>query len=140
MTSAVRFVLPWCFLLVLACDEQGEGERCDLRNNNIDCESGLECVALETLGVNSPGAVCCPAQSSAGARDPVCQRRGDFGDSPPAAPTPPPSTSPGDAGDTGTATAPVDSGAKEDAATGLPDGGTTSDGSAVSSEADSAVD
>ncbi len=133
MTSAVRFVLPLCFLFLSACDEQSEGERCDLRNNNIDCERGLECVALESLGVNSPGAVCCPIQSSAGARDPVCQRRGDFDDAPPTPPTPAP-TAPADAGDTDTTTA-ADAASDEDATTAGADAGATSDAGGADSGA-----
>lgn len=49
------FVLP---LLALGCADQGEGERCDRRNNNADCESGLVCTSKETLKSNAD--LCCP--------------------------------------------------------------------------------
>ena len=49
-------------LLVLAtgCGEQAEGDRCDTRNGNTDCESGLTCTPLERLGQGREGAICCP--------------------------------------------------------------------------------
>lgn len=41
-----------------ACSNQGEGERCDRRNDNADCASGLVCTSKETLKSNSD--LCCP--------------------------------------------------------------------------------
>lgn len=58
-------------LLALGCSKQAEGERCDTNNNNEDCESGLQCTPLRTLGRGTVGAVCCPDN------DPsveICQR------------------------------------------------------------------
>lgn len=53
------FVLPLILgLSALGCSNQGEGERCDHRNNNNDCESGLICTSKETLRSNSD--LCCP--------------------------------------------------------------------------------
>lgn len=41
---------------VMACSNQGEGERCDPDNNNEDCASGLTCQKIQ--GQESP--LCCP--------------------------------------------------------------------------------
>jgi hypothetical protein len=62
--------LAVCLVSVLACGEQGEGERCDLDNGDSDCESGLVCTPASDLirvaGGDSPGAaLCCPAQGQA---------------------------------------------------------------------------
>lgn len=47
-------------LFVLGCAQQAEGERCELSNDNNDCESGLVCTSLSGLTGQSTGAVCCP--------------------------------------------------------------------------------
>jgi hypothetical protein len=41
---------------VMACSNQGEGERCDPDNKNEDCASGLTCQKIQ--GQESP--LCCP--------------------------------------------------------------------------------
>jgi hypothetical protein len=51
--------------LFVGCADQGEGERCDLRNGNTDCESGLTCTSAEDLNKfagseQSGAALCCP--------------------------------------------------------------------------------
>lgn len=51
-------VLPFALASSFGCADQGEGERCDRRNNNEDCESGLVCTSKETLKSNSD--LCCP--------------------------------------------------------------------------------
>lgn len=53
---------PWLFLALLtfACAEQGEGERCELSNDDNDCEPGLVCTSLSGLTGETTGAVCCP--------------------------------------------------------------------------------
>ncbi len=50
----------------VACSNQGEGERCDTRNGNDDCESGLYCTPLSQLAGDNAAkgegaALCCPA-------------------------------------------------------------------------------
>lgn len=44
----------------VGCAEQGEGERCDLNNDNADCEGSLVCTSLRSLNRGTVGAVCCP--------------------------------------------------------------------------------
>src|SRR5690606_24127429 len=48
----------------LGCAEQGEGERCDLANDNTDCEGDLVCTSLRSLNRGTVGAVCCPENNS----------------------------------------------------------------------------
>ncbi len=55
-----------------SCSKQGEGERCDPRNDNEDCESGLICRSLRSLNQGIEGAVCCPDQGSSSAQ--ICER------------------------------------------------------------------
>ena len=38
------------------CANQGEGERCDVNNNNDDCASGLTCQTIP----GQPTTLCCP--------------------------------------------------------------------------------
>jgi hypothetical protein len=47
-------------LQVAGCANQGEGDRCDRRNGNIDCESPLLC-----LKVTGRGELCCPPAGQA---------------------------------------------------------------------------
>lgn len=56
-------------LMVLAasCTGQGEGQRCQSKNNNDDCQDGLLCGAPKNGGSNFE--VCCPAS---GGTDPLC--------------------------------------------------------------------
>ncbi|HVU00511.1 MAG TPA: hypothetical protein VHE30_02125 [Polyangiaceae bacterium] len=46
-------------LSVAACADQNEGERCDTRNGNSDCASGLVCKHI--TGADTYSAACCPA-------------------------------------------------------------------------------
>jgi hypothetical protein len=51
------FALAIGSLLVLgACSDQQEGDRCDTRNGNLDCEAPLECHEVVGRGVQ----LCCP--------------------------------------------------------------------------------
>ena len=45
-------------LLGFGCGLQGEGERCDLLNNNDDGQDGLVCTSKTTVNLLSD--VCCP--------------------------------------------------------------------------------
>ena len=53
-----------CALLISACGKQGEGERCDINNSSLDCESGLRCLSGDQLNIeNGRGvALCCPIE------------------------------------------------------------------------------
>jgi hypothetical protein len=53
--------------IALACSNQGEGERCELRNGNDDCQDGLICNPTQYQGSNR----CCPVDSAA-ATHPAC--------------------------------------------------------------------
>jgi hypothetical protein len=62
------FLLLVCAGFAVGCGRQGEGERCDVRNGNADCESGLVCTPASDLirvagGENA--ALCCPARGQA---------------------------------------------------------------------------
>lgn len=63
------------FIALSACSNYGEGERCELANNNDDCEDGLQCTppsALLDAFNKSPR--CCPLDQSR-ATDPRCGPR-----------------------------------------------------------------
>jgi len=60
-------------LLVASCSKQSEGERCDVLNNDADCDSGLECVAAAEL-LNSEADRCCPPEGER-IDDSRCRRR-----------------------------------------------------------------
>jgi hypothetical protein len=45
-----------------ACAGQGEGERCERKNGNDDCQEGLTCKSSKDLGGNAD--ICCPAGNS----------------------------------------------------------------------------
>jgi hypothetical protein len=50
-----------CLALAWGCSKQGEGERCDLNNVDLDCETGLVCRGEAELSIVGRGfAVCCP--------------------------------------------------------------------------------
>jgi len=63
------FALPLVALVTIlasSCADQAEGERCDPRNNNQDCESGLVCVQLSSLDpaeTDDSIGICCPENS-----------------------------------------------------------------------------
>lgn len=64
----LRLVLGGAALLPLAgCADQAEGERCDPKNNNLDCEGNLICTSLRSLNAGTEGAICCPASGGSGA-------------------------------------------------------------------------
>src|SRR5262245_6069817 len=54
-------------LLAFGCGKQGEGERCDINNNNADCAGDLICKSSEDLNRSSD--VCCPETGSV---EPAC--------------------------------------------------------------------
>lgn len=47
---------------VVACSGQGEGERCEHKNGNDDCQEGLVCKSSKDLGGNAD--ICCPTGQS----------------------------------------------------------------------------
>ena len=48
-------------LLGSGCSKQGEGERCDINNGDIDCDTGLICVGQDQISITGTGvALCCP--------------------------------------------------------------------------------
>lgn len=54
--SAAALLVTLGWMGAVACSNQGEGERCDMNNDNEDCASGLTCQKIE--GQQSP--LCCP--------------------------------------------------------------------------------
>ncbi len=48
-----------------SCNNQNEGERCDIKSGNKDCQSGLFCVSSGDLLDHTVGDRCCPAQTTA---------------------------------------------------------------------------
>ncbi len=59
--------------LVSSCSKQSEGDRCDVLNNDEDCDGGLECVAASEL-LNSEADRCCPPEGDR-VSDSSCRRR-----------------------------------------------------------------
>lgn len=90
------------FAIGSACSNQGEGERCEIENNNDDCKTdeGLLCYPEAQLK-NAGSDRCCPADRSK-ATHPICKTSADIG-----------------AGD---AIAPADTGPSPTPDTGAPDG------------------
>jgi hypothetical protein len=86
---AVLVAVGWVSLA--ACSNQGEGERCELFNNNDDCENGLICTAAGELASQFAGSDrCCPPDRTQATTE-ACRtpRTGPIGDA-----TPPPDTGP----------------------------------------------
>lgn len=106
--NAAIFALVLPLFASFGCANQGEGERCDRRNNNEDCESGLVCTSKETLKSNAD--LCCPP--------------------PPRVPSVP-QCSPGAGGGVTTPDA-----STSDSGGGLPDAGETPDAEADAAEED----
>jgi hypothetical protein len=51
-----------CLALGWGCAKQAEGERCDLNNGDLDCDTGLVCRGEANLSIKGRGiALCCPA-------------------------------------------------------------------------------
>lgn len=65
----------------VACGTQSEGQRCDWRNGNDDCASGLECKRVSELSgpKTSVGdaALCCPRDTTAATVD-ICRGIGQL--------------------------------------------------------------
>lgn len=61
-TLASALAVSGLVALSVACSNQGEGERCEILNDNEDCSSadGLICTAASSLN-NSISDRCCPA-------------------------------------------------------------------------------
>jgi hypothetical protein len=59
-SSAAGFGLLLC--LALGCAKQAEGERCDLNNGDLDCDTGLLCKGEAQLSIRGGKgiALCCP--------------------------------------------------------------------------------
>lgn len=69
------------------CAEQGEGERCDPKNDNLDCDGDLVCTTLRSLNRGTVGAICCPRSGCA-------EGSFEFEDESPAEPATPEPTTP----------------------------------------------
>jgi hypothetical protein len=59
-------IVGLCAVLMGACADAGEGDRCEVDNGNNDCSNGLVCVA------GGPTDICCP-EDRALATTPGCQ-------------------------------------------------------------------
>jgi hypothetical protein len=61
--SAIAALLAFAWIaLPTGCAEQGEGDRCDIRSGNADCDDGLECVEAESL-LDTSTSRCCPSRA-----------------------------------------------------------------------------
>lgn len=92
------------FIALTACSNYREGERCELLNNNDDCDDGLVCTpANELLKAYNQSSRCCP-QDRRTASDPRCgvQETVIGGDSAPPAETGPTTDADADAAETST--------------------------------------
>lgn len=100
------------FAIGSACSNQGEGERCEVENNNDDCKTdeGLLCYPEAQLK-NAGSDRCCPADRSK-ATHPICKTSVDIGAGDAIAPS---DTGPAPGQDTG---APDADGGVEDAPSG----------------------
>lgn len=65
------------------CAKQGVAERCDTRNRNDDCASGLVCVSASKLqsidNSLAPAGLCCPPAGELTNLDPACIQRSAIG-------------------------------------------------------------
>jgi hypothetical protein len=60
-SRAAGLGLLLCLALGWGCSKQGEGERCDIANADLDCETGLVCLGETQLSIKGRGvALCCP--------------------------------------------------------------------------------
>lgn len=91
-------------LLLSACAKQGEGERCDLNNGGLDCDTGLICISADQLSLEDRRgvAVCCPAGNALATVD-ACRAGSELVEEPPLvdAGQTPPAPPAADAGDGG---------------------------------------
>lgn len=90
-------------LTLAACSKQGQGERCDLNNGDLDCEGDLLCKGEASLNISGRGvALCCPRVTDESTVD-ACRQtamlmpEGDAGPEPTPVPLPEPTPEP-DAG------------------------------------------
>lgn len=123
LAIAFSSVIATFVVIMAACSDQGEGERCEVYNRNSDCKTdeGLICYPAAQLNGSSSDR-CCPSDRTK-AMNPVCKSPVSIG----ADATPPQNTTP---------TTPTDSGTKSDAAG---DAASTSD-AASSDDAGDAAD
>ena len=73
LLGVVALAVSGLLALSMACSNQGEGDRCEILNDNEDCSSadGLVCTAAASLN-NSISDRCCPADRSH-AKEAVCK-------------------------------------------------------------------
>ena len=115
------------WLVLSACSNNGEGERCQFNNNHDDCENGLSCLQASQVNPSyNSSDRCCPADRST-ATHPACTllQNPVAGDS-----APPPDTGPANP-DTGTTDTGVDTGTDSGADAGdtdASDAGDAADG------------
>jgi hypothetical protein len=105
-TAAIAAALLGAGWLVLsACSNQGEGERCELLNNSDDCQDGLVCTDTNALPEGfKTSPLCCPPERARATTEACREPAGSaVGDS-----APPPDTGPPPSSDAATdADAPV---------------------------------
>jgi hypothetical protein len=97
-------ILASVIVVLGACSNQGEGERCDFLNGDEDCKTDEDLVCTQqNLLTNSTSDRCCPRDRST-ATHPVCKTSVDIGAGDSAAPadTGPPSTADANVDDAGT--------------------------------------
>jgi hypothetical protein len=87
ISSPRVFGLLAAVCLSIGCDKQGEGERCELANASLDCESGLACRDATELGLGSQGdlrgaALCCPPPDGTEPTVDVCRGEAVLPDEP----------------------------------------------------------
>lgn len=108
-----------CVAFSWGCAKQAEGDRCDLNNGDLDCDTGLLCRGEADLSLRGTGkgiALCCPI-SSVDIKVEACRAGVPFLDP---APEEPPVTVLPDAGQTTTPAPVVDAGALQPDATPAP--------------------
>ena len=70
--SIVLCVALGSLIAITACSNYGEGERCDVLNNNDDCDDGLQCTPKAQLGLGSNSDRCCPVDRTT-ATEVICK-------------------------------------------------------------------
>lgn len=125
IAAAVTMLTLGGWLVLSACSNNAEGERCQTANNNDDCEQGLICLASSQVNPSyNSSDRCCPVDRTQ-ATHPACTLLTNpvAGDSSPPADT-------GPAQDTGTSDTGTDTGVDSgtDADAGDPDAADAADG------------